>query len=128
MHQLGMRAPGGVYFLLFGMVGNNKMVDKEEAGILFLAWRVLYAEIVHARLENHRLRLQQAYKRLVGLLILRVKASGQKWYRWYSRTRGIRTERVKHFPERFRKRKLIRTTAAAVYTISPILTAEYASL
>ena len=36
-------------FLLFGMKGQDKVCDRETAGILALAWRCLYAEITRSR-------------------------------------------------------------------------------
>ena len=60
--------------------------------------------------------------------ISRLKAQGQKWYRWYSRTRRISEEKVKKFPRRYRKRRLMTTTATAEYEISEVLVWEYDSV
>ncbi len=62
------------------------------------------------------------------MIISRLKAEGQKWYRWYSRTRGISKKRVKQFPKKYRKRKLMKTDAHANYEINPILLSEYAKV
>ena len=125
MNKLDMRTSTQEQFILLGLKTHNTIVDEEEAGILFLAWRCLYAEVVTARIEDKDLNLKHAYARLVGLIICRLKASGQKWYRWYSRTRGIRTKKVKQFPKRYRIRKLIKTTATATYTINKELFREF---
>ena len=63
--------------------------DKVAAGVIFLAWRCLYTETVKAQIDDRRLRPKQIYARLVVMIISRLKAEGQKWYRWYSKTRGI---------------------------------------
>ena len=103
-------------------------MNGEEAGVLFLAWRCLYAEVVSARLEGHELRLNKAYARCMHMLVSRLKANGQKWYRWFSKTRGISAAKVKHFPEKYRKRILINTTAYAEYKINEYLLRELDNL
>ena len=125
MNKLEMQTSSQEHFLLLGLKSHNKIVDEEEAqaGILFLAWRCLYAEVVAARIDDKDLNLKHAYARLVGLTISRLKASGQKWYRWYSRTRGHK--KVKQFPQKLRKRKLINTTATAQYSINKELYKEF---
>ena len=100
-------------------------LDEEGGGILFLAWRCLYAETVHARSSGTHLRLDHTYARLVLMMISRLKAQGVKWYRWYSRTRGQSPEKVKEFPRRYRKRKLLTTAYNAEYTINKSLLDEY---
>ena len=69
-----------------------------------------------------------SYARVVLMSIARLKAQGQKWYRWYSRTRRISEEKVKKFPRRYRKRRLMTTTATAEYEISEVLLREYDSV
>ena len=59
------------------------------------------------------------------MVISRLKAQGQKWYRWYSRTKGISSKKVKKFPKRYRNRKLMKTKEDASYDISPVLLREY---
>ena len=103
----------------------GKLADNETAGIIFLAWRCLYAAVTKARVNDKPLNMEAAYARLILLIISRLKAQGQKWYRWYSRTRGISSKKVKAFPKRYRKRKLIQTTADASYTINAALFKEY---
>ena len=125
MQKLDMHISQQERFLLLGLKTATKIVDEEEAGILFLSWRCLYAEVVASRIDDRDLNLKHAYARLVGLIISRLKASGQKWYRWYSRTRGHQTKTVKQFPQKFRKRKLITTTATASYTINKDLYKEF---
>ena len=101
----------------------GKLADVETAGILFLAWRCLYAETTRARIEGHPLRLSATYARLVLMIISRLKAQGTKWRRWYSRTHN--TTKKKEFPQRYRKRKLIKTEANADFKINQSLLREY---
>ena len=44
---------------------------------------------------------------------------------WYSRTKGISKAKVKRFPKKYRKRRLIETQADAQYKINPSLLGEY---
>ena len=71
--------------------------------------------------------MDATYARTVLMIISRLKAQGQKWYRWYSKTRGISRNKVKQFPKRYRKRKLLTTEADASYKINSTLLAEYES-
>ena len=124
LSKVGLRSSPRSDFILLGKINRRAYVDQEEAGVLFLAWRCIYAEVVTARLEDKILNLKRAYARCVRLLVSRLKANGLKWYLWFSRTRGIQPKKVKLFPLRYRKRKLITTTAHAEYTINPTLLAE----
>ena len=118
----------GPRFWITGERSDGKYIDVEGAGILFLAWRCLHAETVRARTKSEHLKLKHAYARVVLMSISRLKAQGQKWYRWYSRTRGISEHKVKEFPKRYRKRRLMTTTATADYEISDVLLQEYDSV
>eukprot|EP00966_Prymnesium_polylepis_P282487 6527273-Prymnesium_polylepis.2 len=39
MRKLGLRTGHDIHFRLFGRIAGRSYVDKEEAGVLFLAWR-----------------------------------------------------------------------------------------
>ena len=125
LDRLGIPRGTGPRFWIAGELPGGKYVDVEGAGILFLAWRCLYAETIRARANNEHLKLKHAYARVVLMAISRLKAQGQKWYRWYSRTRGISELKVKEFPKRYRKRRLMTTTAKAEYEISSVLLQEH---
>ena len=125
LDKLGIPRGTGPQFWIAGKRTDGKYIDKEGAGILFLAWRCLYAETVRARLSGEQLKLKHAYARTILMTISRLKAQGQKWHRWYSRIRGISTLKVKKFPKRYRKRRLMTTTASAEYKINDILLREY---
>ena len=70
---------------LLGIKADGSQVSREEAAIIFWAWRCLYAEVVGARRENRCMNPSKAYAKLVRMAYTRVKAYGAKWYRWYSR-------------------------------------------
>ena len=75
-------------------------------GVVFLAWRCLYAEVVDARIHNRKLQLHKTLLRTMRMLISRLLANGHKWHKWYSTTRYHRPTRVKKFPKRYQKRIL----------------------
>ena len=128
MQRLGMKGGTRPRFWIFGERDDGTYADNEEMGIVFLAWRCLYAETVHARKETTKLRFDATYARTVLMIISRLKAQGQKWYRWYSKTRGISRKKVKQFPKQYRKRKLLTTEADAAYKLNGVLLAEYDSI
>ena len=66
----------------------------------------------------------------MGLLILRIKAYGLKWYRWYSRTRNKRPSlHKKMYPrKRYQYRIVITSNSLGVYKLNPILLQEYDTL
>ena len=127
MDKVGVRAMNTTKFLVLGILRQNKVAGKDAAGILFIAWRCLYAEIVAARLENRSLRLDGVYKRTVGLVILRLKAYGKKWYDWVSSKRLTKSAK-KIIPEKHRKKPLIAATRDGTYQINKQLLAEYERL
>ena len=101
-------------------------VDKEEAAMIFWAWRNLYAEVTRARIEGKQLDPEAAYKNFVRMAFTRVVAYGAKWYRWFSRQRY--RARAKAIPIRFRERKLITSEATAEYSLAAPLQLEYKRL
>ena len=125
MELLGMRTkrnPNGsakLTYTILGQIEFTKHVDKEEAGILFLAWRCLYAEIVRARIESTTLNLHKALARTLQLTISRLKANGTYWQKWYNKTKG--TTHPKKFPKKYQNRKLLKTNDIAQFKINPIL-------
>ena len=70
---------------LLGMKADGSRVSREEAAIIFWAWRCLYAEVGSARVGNQHMNPSKAYANLTRMAYTRVKAYGAKWYRWYSR-------------------------------------------
>jgi len=125
MWRVGLEHSRNTSFIVAGKVKGRKYIGEEGAGMMFLAWRCLYAEVVKARLEDKRLDLENAYKRTIQMTISRLKAQGVKWYRWYSKTRYIQLQKRKPFPKRYRTRILIKTTRTAEFTINEELLKEY---
>ena len=123
--QLGLPAPNTHRFLLLGVIDNNHVVGRAAAGMMFIAWRCAYAEIVGSRLDNRAQNWKGAYRRFVGMTISRLKAYGLKWYRWYSRIRRIQVEERKTIPIKYQKRILIESDKFGAYKIHPLLLREY---
>ena len=115
----------GRRFWIVGERNDGKYADIEGAGIIFLAWRCLYASTVQARIENKELNLKHAYARVVQMIISRLKAEGQKWFRWRTKITNIRENKAKTFPKRYQKRKLLTTDKEAQYTLNPVLYREF---
>ena len=108
---------------LLGIKADGSQVSREEAAIIFWAWRCLYAEVVSARVGNRQMNPSKAYANLARMAYTRVKAYGAKWYRWYSRQH--RRKDAKVVPRKHRDKKLIKTAASAEYRINPVLHHEF---
>ena len=128
MRRMNLRAAFNIPFIILGLLENNKTVSKVSSGFLFLGWRVLYAEVVNCRINDKPLNLAKAYKRLVTMVISRVKAYGQKWYRWYTRIRNIQKKKSKTIPQKYQKRIIISSKKDGTYTLNSILLNELATL
>ena len=79
MGRLKMNAGSSDLKWLLGIKEDGIKVDKEEAAMIFWAWRNLYAEVTRARIEG--LNLKTAYEIFVRMAFTRVVAYGAKWYR-----------------------------------------------
>ena len=113
MSHLNMDAGNTSKKWLLGIKTDGSQVSREEAAIVFWAWRCLYAEVVGARKENRCMSPSKAYANLIRMAYTRVKAYGAKWYRWYSRQH--RKIDAKVVPRKHRDTKLIKTEASAEY-------------
>ena len=69
-------------FLAVGRLSDTHVVGKNQSGILFIAWRCLYAELVRGRVENVQPDLKAAYKRTIMMNISRLKYYGEEWLKW----------------------------------------------
>jgi hypothetical protein len=56
------------------------VVGPEQSGLMFIAWRCLYAEVVRSRVDERPLDLTAAYKRTMQVTITRLKAYGEKFF------------------------------------------------
>ena len=63
--------------------GLDEAVTREEYDMIAMAWRNLYAETVKARMDDKTLNLKRAIWTWARLALSRVKAYGNKWYKWY---------------------------------------------
>jgi len=123
MNHLGMSVTNTSKTWLLGIKADGSRVSREEAAIIFWAWRCLYAEVVSARVGNQQMNPSKAYANLTRMAYTRVKAYGAKWYRWYSRQHRKRDAKV--VPRKHRDKKLIKTEASAEYRINPVLHHEF---
>ena len=115
MGRLGLDSSTDQLKWIAGIKPNGKPVTKEEASVIFLAWRTLYAETTSAHIEGHSTKTELAFKRLVRILHTRVEAFGAKWRRWYLRQQcGI----GKVVPRDKREKKLMTCASDATYEIN----------
>ena len=115
MGRLGLDASTNQLKWIAGIKPNGEPVTREEASVIFLAWRTLYAETTSAHIEGHSTNTELAFKRLVRMLHTRVEAFGAKWRRWYLRQQcGI----GKVVPRDKREKKLMTCASDATYEIN----------
>ena len=85
MGDMGMPTPTcdeRTAFILLGIQkvdGKVVAVKPEQSGLIFIAWRCLYAAIVGSRVDDRPLNLGYAYYRTLQMTITRVRAYGEKW-------------------------------------------------
>ena len=81
--DLGMAQPEDkTAFIVLGRITAKKVIDKHLAGIMFLAWRCLYAEITRARIEHDNPDMQAALKRIGTITVTRLMTYGAYWRKW----------------------------------------------
>ena len=116
MEDTGMPRPrDDVAFLATGALSQDKVIDRDRAGMWFLAWRCLYAEIVRSRVEALTLDLDKALKRYVAMIIGRLKAYGAKWRRWVDKSRHQRD--LNTIPKRHQDKTILRSNPVGEYDI-----------
>ena len=86
--------------------------------MIAMAWRSLYAETVKARMDDKTLNLKRAIWTWARLALSRVKAYGNKWYKWYVKQRLWQQKKTKTIPEQYRKYTLIEFGPQGDYYIS----------
>ena len=78
--KLGMPPPTDISaFIMLGRINNTKVITKTLAGLMFIAWRCLYAAIVSNRFDNSPFQLHSILKRTYQIQYARVVAYGEKW-------------------------------------------------
>ena len=102
-------------------VSDTTVVETEQADLIFVAWRCLYAELVHARVEKTRVQLHRALARAISMLISRVTAVGETWLHWVNT--HTRTTKTSIVPATVRCRNdLIEIGAMGNYVVNAALT------
>ena len=97
--------------------GNTvKVITPDQAGLMFIAWRCLYAAIVGSRVDERPLNLEYAYKRTLQICITRLRAYGEKWLLWSRKNQHTSMKSV--IPEDKRDRTVIRQEMLGTYHIS----------
>ena len=114
-------------YVILGIQGTTKFagIDREEAGVMQIAWRCLYAQSVKAKLEGGYLNLEEAVYKTLRLTLARVIAHGNKWRNWYRRQAGHVTPKT--FPEKHQEKTLITFDDSARYTVLEKLKNEVAN-
>ena len=67
--------------------------------MIAMAWRSLYAETVKARIYDKTLNMKRAVWTWDRLTLSRVKAYGNKWYKWYVTQRLWQQKKTETIPE-----------------------------
>jgi hypothetical protein len=97
MGKLKMNAGSSDLKWLLGIKEDGTKVDKEEAAMIFWAWRNLYAEVTRARVEGKQLNLKMAYAHFV-----RMWPSREWWRMEQNGTDGIQDSTTRLKPSRSR--------------------------
>ena len=128
MNEIGMYTPtiDRDIFLILGRLDDTRVVDQPQAGMLFLAWRCLYAAVTQARLDGRRLLLLVAYERFVRMLYGRINAHGRQWQIWVRRNQN--TSKDKIIPIKHRHRTVIEQWTDGRYEIHKKLREELAEV
>ena len=106
--------------------GCLKVTTQEMAGLLYIAWRCLYAEIVGSRVDQRPIKLEYAYKRTVQICITRLTAYGEKWLRWVNINKH--TSNKSFIPLSKQNRTVIKQDGEGEYTIHSVFLSEMTRL
>ena len=132
MGDMGMPAPVDderKAFILLGIYkseGKTVTVKPEQSGMLFIAWRCLYAAIVGSRVDDRPLNLEYAHYRTLQMTITRVKAYGEKWRMWCIKNKNTGLKCI--IPLDKRDRVVIDQDMLGEYTVSGMLIKEFERL
>ena len=109
-------------YLAVGRLTARDVVSKDHSGILFIAWRCLYAELVRGRIENVRPNIKNAYIRTLQMTHTPLVNYGEFWLKWVRKNRG--TSKKSHIPEKHQDKKILKQNADGVYQINESIYAE----
>ena len=104
-------------FFIFGFIAPHKYACPDAWGIVLLAWRCLYAEVVSADEEGRRCNPKAVLLRTLTMVRTRLIAYGKRWKRWSSGNRL--TSRKCVIPLRHRKKQLFECDASGIYSLHP---------
>ena len=128
MRHLGFVPEDEITYWILGVTKKDehtgrpmRSLPNEEAGIVYIAWRALYAEIVKRRLEGGALNLKEARYKTWRMVLARVKAYGARWRKWYRRQQGH--THPKTFPQAHQQHALIELDDHANFEINDKLPA-----
>ena len=96
--RMGLTPPEDrVALLVLGRINANTVVDTQLSGIMFLAWRCLYAEITRARIEKENPDMERALTRTGETCVTRLISYGAYWRKWSSQRvhLGVQYTRVR---------------------------------
>ena len=69
------------------MKRSSRIQEYDMVAVSRMAWRSIYAKTVKARMDDKTLNLKRAIWTWARLALSRVKAYGNKWYKWYVKQR-----------------------------------------
>ena len=120
----GMAVPQGwdeiTAMLTTFRISDSEVVTREQADLIVIGLRCLYAELVHARVEHKAVQLGCAKDRAVALLTSRVVAYGESWA-FYFNTRVFTSKSPVVPPKVQTGIAWIDITPEAEYYVSPVL-------
>ena len=124
MRLEGMTVPAGwdevTAMLVTFRVTDEDVVTREQADLIMIGLRCLYAELVHTRAEKQTVQLHRAKDRAIALLKSRVVAYGESWAFFFN-TRVFTTKSPVVPPEVQKGIAWIDLTPDAEYYVSPVL-------
>ena len=104
-------------FFIFGYKATHNYACPDAWGIVLLAWRCLYAEVVSADEEGRQCNPAMALRRTLTMLRTRLVAYGRRWMRWSAGNRL--TSRKWMVPTQHRKKKLFECDESGDYSLHP---------
>ena len=120
LENLGMPQPQNTSaFIALGVINDKDVIEKNIAGVMFLAWRCIYAAIVTSRIEQKPLETEKAYKRLISMLISRYTAEAEFWKSWVQQAHFSYTPRI--IPQQHREKVVYSQDMEGYYEISSVI-------
>jgi hypothetical protein len=110
-------------FLAVGRLDENKVIGKNQSGILFISWRCLYATLVDGRIEDKKPDLTAAFNRTLYLIIARLTRYGEKWLKW--RNINKNTNHKHMIPKKHQNKIVITQTDEGKYKIHHYIFKEF---